>query len=166
MIRIYLILIAIGLVYWGVNKFIKTPPSVLTRQIKLSGLLLAGILLAFLAITGRLNWLLTLAGLLVASLARWLPVLLRYAPQLQRIWYVLRFGRQQAGRQKSTSQAGSSMSIDEAYEILGLKNGATKEEIINAHRKLMQKFHPDRGGTDYFAAKLNLAKEMLLKKIA
>ena len=54
------------------------------------------------------------------------------------------------------------MSRDEALAVLGLKSGASTEDIKNAHRRLMKDFHPDRGGSDYLAAKINQAKDILL----
>jgi len=67
--------------------------------------------------------------------------------------------------QEQTNQtANNEMSTSEALDILGLESGASREKIIDAHRKLIQKLHPDRGGSNYLAAKLNQAKSHLLSK--
>jgi DnaJ-domain-containing protein 1 len=57
------------------------------------------------------------------------------------------------------------MSVEEAYDVLGLRPGAAAEEIKSAHRNLMKRSHPDQGGTAYLAAKVNEAKEVLLKNV-
>jgi hypothetical protein len=56
----------------------------------------------------------------------------------------------------------SELSEKEACEILGLKPDAPKEDIVKAHKRLMQRLHPDRGGSDYLAAKINAAKDKLI----
>lgn len=56
------------------------------------------------------------------------------------------------------------MNEKEAREVLGLGPDASREDIIAAHRKLMQKVHPDHGGTTYLARQLNEAKRVLLER--
>jgi curved DNA-binding protein CbpA len=55
------------------------------------------------------------------------------------------------------------MSRDEAFAVLGLKPGASSTDIRTAHRHLMKEYHPDKGGSDYLAAKINQAKDVLLQ---
>jgi hypothetical protein len=64
-------------------------------------------------------------------------------------------------RTRTHAQSGV-MTKDEAYQILGLKPGASLDEIRQAHRTLIKKLHPDQGGTAYLAARVNQAREVLL----
>jgi hypothetical protein len=57
------------------------------------------------------------------------------------------------------------MSEEEALSVLGLQSGAGAEDIRAAHRKLISQLHPDKGGTDYLASKINEARDYLLKRL-
>ncbi len=67
-----------------------------------------------------------------------------------------------AGGRSDSPWAGSGMSADEACEILGVEPNATPEDIESAYRQAMKKAHPDQGGSDWMAAKVNQAKDVLL----
>lgn len=57
---------------------------------------------------------------------------------------------------------GGPMSREEAYQVLGLQPGAAEAEIRAAHRRLMRAAHPDSGGSDWLATRVNQARDVLL----
>ena len=75
-------------------------------------------------------------------------------------WREATQGESNAGR----GGGGGAMTPEEAYQVLGLAPGAGAEEISRAHRALMKKFHPDHGGSTNLAARVNQAKDVLLRR--
>ena len=71
---------------------------------------------------------------------------------------------QNTGNNSSSTSPSGSMSLDEAAEVLGVSPNADKDEINQAHRRLIGRVHPDKGGSDYLASLLNNARDLLLSK--
>lgn len=128
-------------------------------------LFFAGIVL--LTISGRLHVIAAIVAGAIPFMKRLLPFI-RYIPVLRRFYRErkLKQGGSSGSQQSGTpSKSGSPMSAADAYAVLGLTAGASRQDIIDAHRSLMQKLHPDRGGNDFLAAQLNQAKDVLLKEL-
>ena len=87
-----------------------------------------------------------------------------YLDRVQPQWREELAGERAGGGAGARSTSGGDMSVEEAYAILGLSAGADAEAIKEAHRRLMVKLHPDHGGSDYLATKINRARDVLLHK--
>ena len=154
--------IALVLVLWAINVISKVDPKVGARVIKISGGLLSLALAVYLGLRGEL-WVAVPLGAFGLGLLGWAPFGTLGIPYPNR-------GQTGGGEDPQgyararRSTARGKMTEQEAYEILGLQPGASAEDITNAHRTLMKKFHPDQGGTTYLAARINEAKEVLLRR--
>jgi len=72
--------------------------------------------------------------------------------------------QQKTGGSSDAARARTPMTRDEALEVLGLASSASLDDIKSAHRSLMKRLHPDQGGSNYLAAKINEAKDILTGK--
>ncbi len=127
-------------------------------------LLIGGIgAVALLVVTGRLSWIGAAIAALIPLARRALPLVLNAGSLASRL-FAWRASTTGAGNpDDAAAPARGSMTRADALAILGLEEGADRATILAAHRRLMHRCHPDRGGSDYLAARLNEARDCLLE---
>jgi DnaJ homolog subfamily C member 19 len=123
------------------------------------------------SIKSLIAWIAALGGLCLVLLlvlsGRWplaLGALTFFGPTLWNRWRAAHPAAPGAKRPGSGAAARRSgtMTREEAYQVLGVHPGASEDDIRAAHRRLMQGAHPDRGGSDWLASRINQARDVLL----
>jgi hypothetical protein len=159
MIKSLLVVIAVISLFYLINYIKKQPPERRPRLLLKYGLYALAIILIGLVVTGKLHW-------VAAGIAALLPIVQKLFFAAMRLLPVLRFWRQktQSDKKQPTASTSSVMTYEQAKEIFGFDEVSSMEQITKRHKELMQKNHPDRGGSDYLAAQINQAKDILVEQ--
>lgn len=160
MLQLLVFAVIITLVFISLGRIKKLPPQ---QRRKVWWQLGTGVflgLLVLLVITGRMHW----VGALLGALIPFVRALFGFLAPLIPHW--LKRKEKQIPPESSTTPN----KIQEAMDILGLKGNFSNHEITleminDAHRHLIQKLHPDRGGNDYLASQINQARDLLIKEL-
>jgi DnaJ family protein C protein 19 len=122
------------------------------------------------SIKSLLAWVVALGGLTLALLliltgrgGMALGGLALFGPLIWQKWQEARNRQPDASAAQPPPNRRGTMTRDEAYQVLGLQPGASKAEIRAAHRRLMRGAHPDAGGSDWLASRVNEARDILLR---
>jgi hypothetical protein len=161
-------ILALALVLWLFKSFTRSDPRYLLAILSKVGRLAGGVLLVasagFVFVRGGVFEAALLAGF-GFSLLGWQPARDLLAAYLDRGSARRREDvHDDAAARHSGPAASGKMTEKEAYEILGLQPGASADDITRAHRGLIKRLHPDQGGSTYLAARVNEAKDVLLRR--
>ena len=150
------------IVYLFLNWFAKTSTKKIAQFLKRLAIVISIFLAAILAIGGKYIFslpflLILLSGLKIKGFT---------ALQLFQLWRLIQVLRSSGRFGNKSSQATTSISIEESYKILGLKKGCSKEDVLKTAAKLQKKIHPDMNrdlNSERLSQLVNEAKEKILK---
>ena len=148
--------------YLILNWFAKTSSKKIAQFLKKTAVILSLFLAFILTIGGKFIFslpffLILLSGLKIKGLS---------ALQMFQLWRLIQYLRNTNKFSSTQPPGSSSISLDEAYSLLGLKKGTSKEEVIQAAQKLQKKIHPDMNrdvNTERLSQLVNEAKEKIIK---
>lgn len=154
---------------WYLSWYHKASPQQKNKSLRAAMLYGVGGLLLLLVVTGRIPWLFAIFGAAVPWIHRAMSARSAWQHFRRQSEQWSNSGAQRNGGAGYSGQAGpggqrpiESMSRDEALQVLGLEPNADQEQIVAAHRKLISRVHPDKGGSDFLAQTINHARKVLL----
>lgn len=163
MIRLLLPILLLIFVVWSLKHARQLPAKEKRRFWLKIAVIVALLAVVALTVTGRIHWIGALLAACIPLAGRGINLATKVLP----LWLARKKNTPQHEQSGDTGRQshGGPMSKSEAVEVLALSEPYSKEDIVEAHRKLMQRVHPDRGGSDHLAAKVNQAKETLIKTL-
>lgn len=161
MFKILLLAVLLTLIVIGYGRYKKMPANMQRTTLWRVGIGALLCIIIFMVITGRMHW----VGALLGVLLPFARGAYSFLSQVLPLW----LKRRQA--KVPPDSKNESEALQEALQILGLDGNIERDEITpdmvnDAHRHLIQKLHPDRGGNDYLASKINQARDLLLKELS
>mgnify|MGYP001182449329 FL=1 len=159
---IFLAIIIFIVLYIILNYLARVSSKKIATTIKKFAVYLSLILTALFTIAGK--WIFSLPFLLIVLSG--LKIKGFTALQMYQLWRLIQFMKNSGRFSQGQTQGSTSVSIDEAYKLLGLKKGASKEEVIKAANQIQKKIHPDLNrtvSTERLSQLVNEAKEKIIK---
>ncbi len=162
MLSSILVVAAIGALIFGVKRWQSLPDEKKAGFARKWAMYGGAAVILALVVTGKAHWLMGVLASLLALAGR-VSQFAQYAPLFKKF-----MGDESGSESQSNSHTGpiasSNQAMDkrQAADILGVEVDASIDEVRSAHKRLMQKMHPDRGGSDALAKQINLAKDVLL----